>query len=102
MQSTIFLAIGAWLLFLVTDALVLKTRDNLSVLAFPIQRVPGISPPQRFRLHKRSFQSTLYNLYPYWAVSITLGTPPNTFIVQLDTGSSDLVVETNSSNYCAL
>jgi hypothetical protein len=102
MNSKIFLTIGACLLFLVADALVLEKRDGLSVIAFPLQRVVGIPPPQTSRLSKRSFQSTLTDITGVFAVSISLGTPPKALMVQLDTGSSDLVVETDSSIYCSL
>jgi hypothetical protein len=102
MNSKIFLTIGACLLFLFADALVLEKRNGLSVIAFPLQRVVGTPPPQTSRLSKRSFQSTLSDILGVLVVSITLGTPPKALIVQLDTGSSDLVVETDSSNYCAL
>jgi len=101
MQPTIFLAIGIYLLFFLTDALVIEKRDNLSVVAFPLQRIVGTPASQKFRLHKRSFQSTLLNFQSLaWVLSISLGTPPKTMYVQLDTGSSDLVVETDSSDYC--
>ena len=101
MQPTIFLIIGVYLLFFLADALVIEKRDNLSVIAFPLQRIVGTPASQKFRLHKRSFQSTLLDFYSVaWVLSISLGTPPRTMYVQLDTGSSDLVVETNSSDYC--
>jgi hypothetical protein len=90
-----------YLLFFLADALVIEKRDNLSIVAFPLQRIAGTPASQKFGLHKRSFQSTLLDFYSLsWILSISLGTPPRTMYVQLDTGSSDLVVETDSSDYC--
>ena len=100
MKLNIFLAIGASLAFFVTDALVLEKRDNLGVVAFPLGRVPGTPASQKLRRHKRSFDATLNNQGLVWTVELLLGTPPQTVQVQLDTGSSDLVVETDSSTLC--
>ena len=103
MKSSIFLAIealGASLAFAFTDALVLEKRDNPAVLAFPLQRLSGIPASQRLRRHKRSVEATLNNEELIWAVTISLGTPPQSISVPLDTGSSDLLVETDSSNIC--
>jgi Eukaryotic aspartyl protease len=36
-----------------------------------------------------------------YVVSVDVGTPPQTQLVQLDTGSSELVLETSSSDICA-
>ncbi|PMD14659.1 acid protease [Hyaloscypha hepaticicola] len=101
MQPTCILAIGVSLLLLPTNAFAIEKRDNLSVVAFPLQRVVGSPTIQNTRLHKRSFQSPLLNFLSItWVLSISLGTPPRTIHVRLNTGSSDLVVETDSSDYC--
>lgn len=99
MKSAIFLAIGACLVFSVTDALVLEKRDNPTVVAFHAQRAAG-TPASQLRRRKRQISATLDNQRAVWYVELTLGTPPQTMKVQLDTDSSDLVVETNSFNLC--
>jgi hypothetical protein len=99
MKSTIFLTIGACLVFYVTNALVLEKRDNPAVVAFNFKRAVG-TPASQLRRHKRQVSATLGNQDVTWYVELMLGTPPQTTNVQLDTGSSDLVVETTSPNLC--
>jgi hypothetical protein len=100
MRSSIFLIIGACLVFLVTDALVLERQDNPAVVAFHLDRVRR-KPPSRTGRGKRSIDSPLDNEGFLWTVTLLIGTPPQSTSLLLDTGSSDLVVETDSSNICA-
>jgi hypothetical protein len=100
MKSTTFLAIAALLAFCLTDALLLEKRDNPAAVAFSLQQVPGTAASRKLRRHKRSIDATLNNKDLVWTVSLSLGTPPQKVQVQLDTGSSDLVVETDSSDIC--
>ncbi|KAF4632514.1 hypothetical protein G7Y89_g5612 [Cudoniella acicularis] len=90
------LALGASLAFLSADALTLVKKDSPSVVSLPFERTLGIPASQN---RKRStVETVLNNEQLVYTVALMLGTPPQSTRVQLDTGSSDLVVETDSSN----
>jgi predicted outer membrane lipoprotein len=98
-----FLAIAASCAFSVIDALALEKRDGPAVVAFDLAKVSGnrTSGSLRHGLSKRgSDEATINNENFLWTVSLELGTPPQTTRCQLDTGSSDLVTETDSSDLC--
>ncbi|KAF4624153.1 hypothetical protein G7Y89_g14021 [Cudoniella acicularis] len=96
-SSALTLAIG--LAVTGVHGLTLEKRDNPNVVLFPIERSIGIPASG---LRKRGTVETALNNEAFiYTVSIMLGTPPQSTRVQLDTGSSVLVVETDSSNLCA-
>ncbi len=80
------------------DALILKKKVNPAVVSIQLERSIGNSVS---RYQKRQFvESVLDNEGFVYTVTLLLGTPPQSIHVQLDTGSSDLVVETASSTLC--
>src|ERR1700761_548326 len=75
-------------------------------LSLPIERrhVPDVLAHERSRLRKRQTQGTveqtLDNEQSLYYANITLGTPAQSLRLHLDTGSSDLWVNTASSSFC--
>jgi Eukaryotic aspartyl protease len=91
--------LGASLVLLGVDGLTLVKKDTPSIVSFPFERSLGI-PASRNR-RRGTVETPLNNEQLVYTVNLMLGTPPQQTRVQLDTGSSDLVVETDSSNLCA-
>jgi hypothetical protein len=88
-----------------TKALVIEQRDAApGYISFPLH-VNERAIELRKRHVKRSGEvsevDTNYNKNLLYIIELSLGTPPQTIYVQLDTGSSDLVVETPSSDICS-
>ncbi|KAF3935388.1 Candidapepsin [Dactylellina cionopaga] len=76
--------------------------EAADVFAIPFAKVPpspsqGVGPGLEERAN---FDTPYLNRLPIYVVDIFLGTPPQKTQIQLDTGSSDLVVETFSSDLC--
>jgi hypothetical protein len=80
--------------------LTLEKRDNPSVVALPFKRNAGHATSNYRRRGSGEVEAALNNEPSLYTVDITLGTPPQRTRVQIDTGSSDLVVETTKSNLC--
>jgi hypothetical protein len=72
-------------------------------LNFRQQRATECSPSLNSDLQKTrraTPSATLDNLQTLYFINLTLGTPPQSFSVQLDTGSSDLWVNAQGSSIC--
>ena len=75
-------------------------------ISMPIERrhVPDILSHEKTRMRKRQTQGTveqtLENDQSLYYANITLGTPAQSLSLHIDTGSSDLWVNTASSSFC--
>jgi hypothetical protein len=107
MKSLNVVTIAVALFALVGNALILEQRDNPAVFRLPLyKRTDEIhAKVLRNRLMRRSGEvgvtDTNYMNSLLYIIPLAIGTPPQMVMVQLDTGSSDLVVETSSSNICS-
>lgn len=103
MKALSILALGASLSFLGIEALRVEKRDSPAILSLPLKkRTPGPSSKRSLRKRQGEVPTTdiNYNTQLLYLVELQIGTPPQTTYVQLDTGSSDLIVETPTSNIC--
>ncbi|KAL2068155.1 hypothetical protein VTL71DRAFT_16253 [Oculimacula yallundae] len=98
------LALSATLLSACIEGLQLQRRTDgpARVVEFPIQRNTIQNPAVRDRLRRRAqtVQATLDNEETLYFANASLGTPPQRFRLHLDTGSSDLWVNTATSTLC--
>jgi len=83
-------------------ALRLAARDNPRVLGLDIQRRNVVNPVAHDALRRRqkTVQETLDNLETLYFANASLGTPPQDFRLHIDTGSSDLWVNSADSRLC--
>ncbi|KAI2630484.1 eukaryotic aspartyl protease [Xylaria nigripes] len=72
------------------------------VVSLPIQRRTIANPVQRDRLRRRAdtVEAPLNNEETLYFLDAKIGTPPKSFRLHLDTGSSDLWVNAASSDFC--
>jgi hypothetical protein len=86
----------------ITDALVIEKRVQ-KVVSFPIikrMRSTAISPPPKRGGMPGDYQLPDINYNVLYLIPITVGTPPQALLAQLDTGSPNLVLETTGDNLC--
>ncbi|OIW33439.1 acid protease [Coniochaeta ligniaria NRRL 30616] len=103
MRTSVTLAVLAWLS--ASEALVLHERQDGAprVVSMDIERTKLSNPLQRDRLRRRgSVQATLDNEETLYFLNATIGTPAQGIRLHVDTGSSDLWVNTPSSKLCLL
>ncbi|MCJ1397717.1 hypothetical protein MMC11_000913 [Xylographa trunciseda] len=88
-----------------TSALTLRERGSgnsevLNVVQYDFERreVPGLSSLQRRQSVGVSLPAAPASIH--YVINVTMGTPPQTFGLNLDTGSSDFVVRTSQSAGC--
>lgn len=84
-------------------ALKLVPRENPAVVRLDTQRRNVINPIAHDQLRRRQsvVQQTLDNLETLYFANVSMGTPPQNFRLHIDTGSSDLWVNSANSNLCA-
>lgn len=83
-------------------AVKLAPRENPRVVGLDIQRRNVINPVAHDRLRRRqkTVQQTLDNLETLYFANASLGTPAQNFRLHIDTGSSDLWVNSKNSQLC--
>jgi hypothetical protein len=87
----------------ITNALVPQKREASGIVALPLQKHKR-SASASHRLSRRSgdfvaaYMNT--NLLLTYAITVSIGTPPQQILMVLDTGSSDMVVDATSSTEC--
>ena len=83
-----------------------RSESRPSVISLPIERrhIPDVLAHERTRSRKRqtsgTIEQTLDNDQSLYYANLTLGTPGQTLRLHIDTGSSDLWVNTASSSFC--
>ncbi|KAH9883233.1 aspartic peptidase domain-containing protein [Xylariomycetidae sp. FL2044] len=104
MRSTAALALLAGLVSLPADARNIQgSIGQPKVVNLSTQRKSVPNPVHRDRLRRRgSIQATLDNEETLYFVNGTIGTPAQAVRMHLDTGSSDLWVNTPESDYCSM
>ncbi|KAL6243274.1 hypothetical protein RBB50_009826 [Rhinocladiella similis] len=104
-RSTAVVALAALTAPLASSLAIAARSSNPRVVGLPIQR-RDVSDPvahDRARLRRRSgtVQQDLDNEQSLYYANITLGTPQQPLRLHIDTGSSDLWVNTASSRFCS-
>ncbi|KAK6079283.1 aspartic-type endopeptidase opsB 1 [Seiridium cupressi] len=103
MKSASVAALVAGLFATSTDALTMGERSTgpSKVVGMDLQRRKVSDPIKRDRLRRRgSVEASLNNEETLYFVNASIGTPAQSLRLHLDTGSSDLWVNTPSSSLC--
>ncbi|KAK4190403.1 putative aspartic-type endopeptidase opsB, partial [Podospora australis] len=78
-----------------------KRDDGLKVIGLETERRAAANPPRRDKLRRRGTVNVgLDNEETLYFINATVGTPPRPLRLHLDTGSSDLWVNTPASDLC--
>ncbi|KAI3390749.1 hypothetical protein diail_8712 [Diaporthe ilicicola] len=104
MKCTTILALSATAISAVEGISLRKRTDGVAprVLGMPTQRKKVTNPHKRDQLRRRgTVTANLDNEETLYFVNATLGTPSQPLRLHLDTGSSDLWVNTPSSALCS-
>ncbi|KAK4169245.1 putative aspartic-type endopeptidase opsB [Cladorrhinum sp. PSN259] len=79
-----------------------QRRDGLRVVGLETERRAATNPAHRDKLRRRgSLEVGLDNEETLYFINSTVGTPPRSVRLHLDTGSSDLWVNTPASSLCS-
>ncbi|KAK4143825.1 aspartic peptidase domain-containing protein [Dichotomopilus funicola] len=104
MKTTWFIAITAALVHTICGLSIPTTKENNEPKVLGLEtkrRVPRRNPIHRDKLRKRgTFEVGLDNEETLYFINGTIGTPPHAVRLHLDTGSSDLWVNTPASQLC--
>ncbi|KLU83542.1 candidapepsin-3 [Magnaporthiopsis poae ATCC 64411] len=97
------LAVAAALLWTATEAANIQRTPAPKVVGMTTQRRAISDPLGHDRLRRRgTVESTLSNQETLYFTNMTIGTPPQMLRLHLDTGSSDLWVNSAGSRLCEL
>ncbi|KAK0622914.1 candidapepsin-3 [Immersiella caudata] len=101
MKTSTTLATAASLLAVVEGATVNQRRNAPRVVGMETQRIPARNPIHRDKLRRRgSVEVGLDNEETLYFINGTIGTPARAVRLHIDTGSSDLWVNTPGSSLC--
>ncbi|KAK4148726.1 putative aspartic-type endopeptidase opsB [Chaetomidium leptoderma] len=101
MKTTSLLAVAATLAQTATSLSIQKRSDGVKVVGLETERRLPRNPVHRDKLRKRdTFEVGLDNEETLYFINATVGTPSRPVRLHLDTGSSDLWVNTPVSKFC--
>ncbi|KIX09933.1 uncharacterized protein Z518_01014 [Rhinocladiella mackenziei CBS 650.93] len=104
-SSTAVAAVAALTAPLVSAIHLAPRSSNPRVISLPIERrnIPDILAHEQSRLRKRqgTVEQTLDNEESLYYANLSLGTPEQSLRLHIDTGSSDLWVNTPDSSFCS-
>jgi Eukaryotic aspartyl protease len=93
------LVVGAILTSIGLAARHLEKRNDPAILKIPLQKLTPHAPMRKRQAVETPDLNYLNSLL--YIVQLQVGTPPQPTYVKLDTGSSDLILETPNSNICS-
>ncbi|GAB1320160.1 hypothetical protein MFIFM68171_10370 [Madurella fahalii] len=101
MRTSTLLAVTASLVQTIKGSSLRQRDDGLKVVGLDMERRAARNPVHRDKLRKRDTVSVdLDNKETLYFINATVGTPARSVMLHLDTGSSDLWVNTPSSQLC--